>query len=367
MRNRGRTDQEERYTVYFSVDEKDKYPLHYSIVFNDVQSFQTLISQLNNSDNNNKTDYINTIMKCGSRLVTPLHLAVCLNRETMCEELLKSGANVNAIATKNPQPTYSTTVTLSPLYLAVRHSSIKVIKLLIQYGANLNLEKVSLGEYYDGEYCNATTTPLISAIKRRVPDIVKLLVENGANINAISSETFEEYTNSVEYKIPVIAHCSDKKHYDISFFSADNSSELKLISRILIDAGVTLDVPAICVITGDNINDRYLPLDPQFCNNVYLRWYATVGQYWKQIRLLWIGHLSQSDSFFSRLPSDVIHVIASFIVGTFEYRQTLNDELYRFNNPIHEWNSFRRSRRASLSSISDNDYDNQQQEDSDDT
>ncbi len=64
------------------------------------------------------------------------------------------------------------------LIKAVRHGSVKIVKLLIEAGANVNAR--SGGE-----------TPLIYAsLLNKYEEKVKILIEAGANINAVNTEGF---------------------------------------------------------------------------------------------------------------------------------------------------------------------------------
>jgi len=91
--------------------------------------------------------------------LTPLHLAVKLNRLTLVEMLIAAGANVNVADGKSGH---------TPLHLAAEAGRLDIVELLLAKRAD-----VQLSSYYG-------CTPMQAASARAHNKIVKLLVEHGA-------------------------------------------------------------------------------------------------------------------------------------------------------------------------------------------
>ena len=98
------------------------------------------------------------VRDCVSGL-TPLHLAVKLNRVGLVEMLIAAGANVNVADGKSGH---------TPLHLAAESGQLDVVELLLAKRAD-----VQLASYYG-------CTAMQSASARAHNKIVKLLVEHGA-------------------------------------------------------------------------------------------------------------------------------------------------------------------------------------------
>ena len=90
--------------------------------------------------------------------LTPLHLAVKMNELRLVQLLVDYGANVDVVDGKSGH---------SPLYLAAQLDHIDVAALLLKYGAN-----VQLGSYYG-------CTPIQAASARAHHAMVRLLLQNG--------------------------------------------------------------------------------------------------------------------------------------------------------------------------------------------
>ena len=100
---------------------------------------------------------------------TFLHI-LCLTRNLeMIEYFLENGGNVNIVSENNHNPLY---------YLFINryidfHNIFNIIKLLVKYGINLNIQS---------EIINVT--PLISACLKNFPyEIIKFMIDNGADFN----------------------------------------------------------------------------------------------------------------------------------------------------------------------------------------
>ncbi len=84
--------------------------------------------------------------------------------------MLKNGANPNS---------YDLTSKLSPLHVASENNNVSIVKLLIKYGADVNI-------YANTLYLN---TPLHIAALNDSSEVVTILLENGANINIYNDYT----------------------------------------------------------------------------------------------------------------------------------------------------------------------------------
>lgn len=126
----------------------------------------------------------------------PLHYAAEFNQEDIVKLLLQYGADVNAKTSENDTPLH---------YACLLSKSNEVIKLLINHGADVNLynetgispifnaiffgnkEAVSilLDNNVDINGVNTINdlTPLIVAVKKRDPDMVNFLIDKGADVN----------------------------------------------------------------------------------------------------------------------------------------------------------------------------------------
>ena len=96
---------------------------------------------------------------------TPLLVALEKGRPEIARMLLERGADVN----------YTDNHGRSPLHIAERHPSIDLIRLLLNYGANIDASDTWRGE-----------TALHDASSKGHITVVKLLLEHGANVNARS-------------------------------------------------------------------------------------------------------------------------------------------------------------------------------------
>ena len=100
---------------------------------------------------------------------TFLHILCLTGNLEMIEYFLENGGNVNIVSENNHNPLY---------YLFINryidfHNIFNIIKLLVKYGINLNIQS---------EIINVT--PLISACLKNFPyEIIKFMIDNGADFN----------------------------------------------------------------------------------------------------------------------------------------------------------------------------------------
>jgi uncharacterized protein len=97
---------------------------------------------------------------------TALHWAAFQDDIEMAQWLIRAGANVKAATRING---------MTPLFLACRNGSSRMVEILLQAGADAN-QPDTLG-----------TTPLMIAAAAGNPDAVKVLIEHGAGVNAKES------------------------------------------------------------------------------------------------------------------------------------------------------------------------------------
>ena len=92
-----------------------------------------------------------------------LFYAIYFKSYRTCKYLLKNGANVN----------FETSKHLMPIHIAIHFNVPRILKLLIEYGANIDGQ---------GENCSEVReSPLVIAMELGLPLIVKILIENGVD------------------------------------------------------------------------------------------------------------------------------------------------------------------------------------------
>ncbi len=99
---------------------------------------------------------------------TPLHWAVDWQNIKLAKVLMEAGANVNQLSHNKKKE--------SPFHRAINRGGIEMIKALIEFGADLN--KVDS----NGE------TPLHRAVSDSDFELIKLLIESGANLEQLNEE-----------------------------------------------------------------------------------------------------------------------------------------------------------------------------------
>lgn len=99
---------------------------------------------------------------------TPLGLACFFSRKSTVKWLLENGANPN-IGSRNEMK-------VNPIHSAVAARSIGITKLLIEFGANVNVKQ------------NGGWTPLHQAASHGQIEIIELLITSGADINLTSDD-----------------------------------------------------------------------------------------------------------------------------------------------------------------------------------
>lgn len=105
------------------------------------------------------------VRRCG---ISPLHLAAERNQDEILELLIESGFDVNAVLSEDRSTMYEDRRSTT-LYFSVINNNIEATSMLLQAGANPNLD---------------TFSSLLVALRQGCISTVTLLVEHGANVNA---------------------------------------------------------------------------------------------------------------------------------------------------------------------------------------
>lgn len=103
--------------------------------------------------------------------ISPLHLAAERNNDDILEELIEAGYEVNTALSDERSCLYEDRRT-TPLYFAVFNNNIYATELLLQAGANPNVDLIN---------------PLLISIRHGCLKTMKLLLDHGANIDAYIS------------------------------------------------------------------------------------------------------------------------------------------------------------------------------------
>ncbi|MDR1959797.1 MAG: ankyrin repeat domain-containing protein, partial [Planctomycetaceae bacterium] len=120
----------------------------------------------------------------------------------------------------------------SPLYEAIKKGDFKLVKSLVEKGADVN-EKI-------GNY----GTPLVLALDCRKFDIAKFLVEKGADVNGKVEVTFSEVIddpNAEPDSYATITVTKTKKIYFAPLKSAANTGNLEMV-KYLVERGADVNL-----------------------------------------------------------------------------------------------------------------------------
>ncbi len=132
----------------------------------------------------NHKDVVATLIKAGANVdilteesfaFTPLKMAIFMGHKDIVQMLVNAGADVNATNDRKSEK-----VALTPLFFLMasdykQDTYTDVLKILLNAGANPNPAK--------GEYNEGFITPLMAATSLGNVEAVKLLIEYGANVN----------------------------------------------------------------------------------------------------------------------------------------------------------------------------------------
>ncbi len=180
-------------------------PLYYAVKLEDAQLVNLLLNagaSINGRDHNKETalslalkkkcykivdiflcKYIQTLSmkKFNSDDYVALNTACMRNNETVVESLIKQGISINQYQNLESQDELNYT----PLHVAVRYQSINVIKVLLQYGANIEAKNgVGQTPLHLAFYMRRTLYPSKNSL-----DIIDMLLSNlkKTNINFVDS------------------------------------------------------------------------------------------------------------------------------------------------------------------------------------
>jgi hypothetical protein len=134
--------------------------LHFAVLKDDCKMAELLLKA--GANPNIKTDYLH-----GKRWIQPLHIAAACDHDDMIDILIKGGADLNAVLSEK-----WTALLISVFSLFYKRCPPTAIKKMIKYGADLNLSDK------DG------VTPLHWAVDLNNVKVVKLLINSGANVDS---------------------------------------------------------------------------------------------------------------------------------------------------------------------------------------
>ena len=146
--------------MIYEYSEQDEN-LSDAIEQNDLDAIKNLIKK--GYDINNQNFYCNT----------PLIYALYPKKYEIIELFLKNGADPNLCSYDK----FTNLPDTFPLSLASDHYNFRIIKLLVEYGADVNIQNIGCGD-----------TPLQHVVIRGLIKPIKYLISKGARINAVGKE-----------------------------------------------------------------------------------------------------------------------------------------------------------------------------------
>lgn len=149
------------------------------------------------------------IKRCG---ISPLHMAAERNRDDVLEILIEANFDVNSLLSEDWSKMYedhrSTT-----LYFTVCNSNIDAATMLLEAGANPNLDIFN---------------PLLVAVRKSSIEMVKLLVNYGANVNSILSTHPTDFPAALLFcmnYLPMVKFLMDNGCDALSCFKCDYGND----------------------------------------------------------------------------------------------------------------------------------------------
>lgn len=152
---------------------------------------------------------VNNDLTCATRLIdlaidvdfknieaeSPLRLAVFLNRLEIAEQLLKKGANQNEDSSINRHPilVYAIDTYINYLdFLQIQKTSLEMIDLLLKLGLNANVLAL-FDSYIEGK------SPLYQAARSKDIELMKILLQYGAEVGALNTYQLASSFEEAEY------------------------------------------------------------------------------------------------------------------------------------------------------------------------
>ncbi|XP_076676923.1 uncharacterized protein LOC143373487 [Andrena cerasifolii] len=216
-------------------------PLHLAVTNGDIDTVETILRR--------EVD-IDAACEDGT---TVLHKAIRWYKIELIKLLLSRGANVNA------EGEYGQT----SLHIAAEAGYIEPVELLLKYGAYIN----SVCTYVGKEHC----TPLYIAVKRKNKKLIKLLLEHGANVDAQDQAGKTILYFAVEDGRSLIVQRLLKHHPDVNNRSNrsalnvavhGNGRDYSKIAENLLQYGLTIDPEDanICKLLHAAVRKGYLTI-----------------------------------------------------------------------------------------------------------
>lgn len=122
--------------------------------------------------------------------ISPLHLAAERNNDDILEELIDAGYEVNAALSDERSCLYEDRRT-TPLYFAVFNNNIYATELLLQAGANPNVDLIN---------------PLLISIRHGCLKTMKLLLDHGANIDVYISSHPTTFPATIMFSMKYLSY-----------------------------------------------------------------------------------------------------------------------------------------------------------------
>lgn len=203
---------------------------------------QSLDNQLLNAVYNNNEKAVFELLRMGANPnaktqdgVTPLMYAVDNGNLLIARKLLKSGANPNINSYYAPAPIITATIYsdtlmvytlldngakpdiidstngMTPLLYAISKKNYEICHLLLDYGANPNLNTYNITPIDQAIYSKTDTT------------IIKLLIKYGANINSENEQGLTPLMLCIKYQNLQAAKILIQKHASCQYISSKNN------------------------------------------------------------------------------------------------------------------------------------------------
>lgn len=210
-------------------------PIHIAVQNNDCKMVQMLLDKGAN---------INAV---NNAKLTPLFQAVYANHIEIVKVLVRRGANLEASNEEN----------FTPLQVAVARGLDIIVKELLNAGAKVNIyDSIVFVQKFSSTFANSITmrnpSPLCLAIFKKQPKIVRMLLNYGANLNDRISFLNSDLTDILLY-IRKLKNVSDVETlFDVNLMDSDNKETLTLLQIAIVMK--QFDLVQILLEAGADIN-----------------------------------------------------------------------------------------------------------------